>query len=497
MDDDKMQDKCAVFGIYDDHSLDVARTSYFALYGLQHRGQESSGIAVSNGKRFLLRRGMGLVRDVFKTEKNLQKLGKGILAVGHNRYSTTGSSMICNAQPFLLEKDGRQIVIAHNGNLLNSSDLRKKVTEVSLGSTTDTEIVGALLLQSQKQTWEERFDEVLPQLQGAYSFVIATRDLLFGIRDPLGIRPLILGKANGGWVLSSEDCVFPGIGATFVREVEPGEAIIIDKNGPKSFYKQRKAKNLGFCIFEYVYLARPDSTLHNNLVGKVRERCGEILAKEAPIQADMVMPVPDSGMTSAMAYAKASGIPLGEGVIKNRYIGRTFIQPDQRLRQLGIKIKFGPMTDNIKGKRVIVVDDSIVRGNTMKQFIDLLKTYGAKEVHLRITCPPITDPCFYGVDTPNKQDLIASHFETGVPAGDGVKNVVVANIAKELGADSLAYLSLNGLLKAAGAKKTADPQQTDFCTACLTGKYKVPLKGKEGKFQLENPLYPSELIENT
>lgn len=478
--EDKVYDQCGVFGIYD-HGLDVARITYYGLYGLQHRGQESSGIAVSNGKRFKLHRGMGLVHSVFKTETTLKRLGKGLIAVGHNRYSTTGSSHIHNAQPFLLEKDGRQIVIAHNGNLLNSKELKEQIKEIRLHSTTDTEVVGALLMESKKNTWEERFDEVLPKLKGAYSFIIATRDLLFGIRDKFGIRPLIIGKIEDGWVLSSEDCIFPGIGAKFVREVRPGEAVIITKDGPKSFYQQ-KVQDRAFCIFEYVYIARPDSTLNSETVGKVREKCGEILAHEAPVKGDMVMPVPDSGITAAIAYAKESKIPLGEGVIKNRYIGRTFIQPDQRLRELGIKIKFGPMTANLKGKRVIVVDDSIVRGNTMREFVALLRQYGAKEVHLRIACPPMTNPCFYGVDTPTKEELIASRFQNQT-------SVDVEKICKHFGADSLAYISLKGLLKAAGVKdtddKNFDPEKTPFCLACLTGKYKIPLSGKEGKFQLE------------
>lgn len=495
---DKMYDKCAVFGIYDAHSLDVARTTYFALYGLQHRGQESSGIAVSNGKRFKLRRGMGLVRDVFKKEKDIHKLGKGILAIGHNRYSTLGSSHIRNAHPFLLEKDGRQITIAHNGNLVNSGELKRLVIDVTLGSTTDTEIVAALLLQSKKTTWEERFDEVLPKLKGAYSFVIATRDLLFGIRDPFGVRPLMLGKTNNGWVLSSEDCIFPGIGATFIREVEPGEAVIIDKDGPKSFYKQ-PVKKQAFCVFEHVYIARPDSTFGGKNVGKVRDRCGELLFEESPVEADMVMPVPDSGTTAAIAFARKSGIPFLEGVIKNRYIGRTFIEPDQRLRELGVKIKFGPMTANIKGKRVVVVDDSIVRGTTMKEFISMLRAYGAKEVHLRIACPPITDPCFYGVDTPTKKDLIASHYEKE-RTNPNIPNIDIAGLTKLLGADSLAFVSVQGLLKATGVEnidaKDFNPQETKFCTACMTGTYKLPLNGPVDKFQLENPLYPSELIES-
>jgi amidophosphoribosyltransferase len=487
----KLYDKCGVFGIYDPTGdLDVARITYFAEYGLQHRGQESAGIAVSNSKRFTLHRGMGLVRDVFKSEKDLSLLGKGLLAVGHNRYSTTGSVHIKNAHPFLLEKDGRQIVICHNGNLVNSMQLRKKVKNVKLSSTTDSEIVGALLLESGKETWEERFAEIFPQIVGAYSFVIATRDLLFGVRDPFGVRPLMLGKLGDGWVLSSEDCIFPGIGATFLREVKPGEAVIIDKNGPKSFYQQKVGKE-AFCIFEYVYLARPDSVLNGTPVGKARERAGELLVEEAPVEADMVISVPDSGMTAAIAFARKSGIPLGEGVIKNRYIGRTFIQPDPRMRELGVKIKFGPMEANLRGKRVIVVDDSIVRGTTMKEFVALLRSYGAKEVHLRIACPPLTDPCFYGVDMPTKEELIANKFSV-----DPYGKEVVEKVREFLGATSLAYLSLPGLIEAAGGDRKVDPQDTKFCTACLTGKYKVPLNGAAGKFQLENPEYPSELIEN-
>ncbi|RJQ38476.1 amidophosphoribosyltransferase [Candidatus Microgenomates bacterium] len=480
MEKNQIHDKCAVFGIYDPE-LDVARITYYALYGLQHRGQESSGIAVSNGKRFKIRRRMGLVRDVFKKEKDITRLGRGMIAVGHNRYSTTGSSHVINAQPFIIEKDQRQIAIAHNGNIINTRELKAKVKEIKLHSTTDTEIIGALLLESKETTWEKRFDEVLPQVQGAYSFVISTRDLLFGIRDPYGIRPLALGKLNDGWVLSSEDCIFPGIGATFVREIEPGEAVIIDKDGPKSFYRQ-EIKKRAFCIFEYVYFARPDSTFYGHSVGKVREKSGEILAEESPVDADMVMSVPDSGTTAAIAFAKKSNIPLGEGVIKNRYIGRTFIQPDQRLRELGIKLKFGPMRVNLEGKRVIVVDDSIVRGTTMRDFISLLKSYGAKEVHIRIACPPITDPCFYGVDMPTKEELISNQFEKSK------NNVDVNKIKNFLGADSLAYLSLNGLLRAAGTniKEGFKLDDVPYCLACLTGNYKIKVAEKVSKLQFEN-----------
>ncbi|MDP2649760.1 MAG: amidophosphoribosyltransferase [bacterium] len=489
---DKIKDKCAVFGIFDP-GLDVARITYYALYGLQHRGQESSGIAVSNGERFKIRRGMGLVRDVFKTEKDIARLGKGVIAVGHNRYSTTGSSHICNAQPFFIQKDGRQITIAHNGNIVNTEELRNKVKEIKLNSTTDSEIVGAMLLESKEETWEKRFDDVLPKIKGAYSFVIATRDLLFGVRDPLGIRPLVLGKLNEGWVLSSEDCIFSGIGATKIREIEPGEAVIIDKNGAKSFYRQ-KSNDKAFCIFEYVYFARPDSTFKNLSVGKVRGKCGQILAQEAPVKADMVMPIPDSGMTAALAFAKESKIPLGEGVIKNRYIGRTFIQPDQRLRDLGIKLKFGPMVDNLKGKRVIVVDDSLVRGTTLRNFVRLLKDCGAKEVHIRIACPPLTNPCFYGVDFPTKYELIAGKLEE-----ENMKNTV-EKIRKFLGADSLFYLSLNGLLKAAGVNNTGqkgfDHRKTAFCIACMTGNYKVPITGNSNKQKLENKKKLAILISN-
>lgn len=487
---DKLYDKCGVFGIYNP-SLDVARITYYALYGLQHRGQESAGIAVSNGKRFKLHRGMGLVRDVFKTEKHIERLGEGILAVGHNRYSTTGSSRICNAQPFLLEKDGRQIVIAHNGNLVNILELKEKIKEIKLTSTTDTEIVAALLLENDKSTWEERFKTILPFLKGAYSFVFATRDLLFGIRDPFGVRPLILGSLNGGWVLSSEDCIFSGIGAKRIREIKAGEGIVIDKNGPKTFYLQ-KAKNCASCIFEYIYLARPDSTFNKISIGKAREYCGKTLAMKSPANADIVMAIPDSGTAAAIGFARTSGIPFGEGVIQNRYIGRTFIQPDQRMRDLGIRIKFGPMSANLKGKRVIVVDDSIVRGSTLRDFVKLLRTYGAKKVHLRIASPPITYPCFYGVDTPTRKELIASQFSNK-------ESTNVKKICKYLGANSLAYLATEDLLRAVGIKnvtKNFNPQKAPFCIACFTGKYKIPLLGNENKSQLENPLYPSELKKN-
>lgn len=477
--EDKLHDKCGVFGIYN-FNKDVSRITYYALYGLQHRGQESAGIAVSNGKRFKLRKGMGLVRDVFKTEKHIEKLGYGIIAVGHNRYSTTGSSRICNAQPFLLKIDQQQLVISHNGNLVNSLELKEEVKELKLSSTTDTEIVGALLLENEGKTWEEKFNNVLPKLQGAYSFVIATPNLLFGIRDPYGIRPLMLGQLNGGWVFASEDCIFSGIGAKLIREVKVGEGIIIDKNGPRTFYL-KKAKNCASCIFEYVYLARPDSSFNGVSIGKAREYCGKALAMKSPANADMVMAIPDSGTAAAIGFAQTSGIPFGEGVIQNRYIGRTFIQPDQHTRDLGIKIKFGPMKANLKNKRVVVVDDSIVRGSTLRDFVKLLKNYGAKKVHLRIASPPITDPCFYGVDTPTKKELIASQFTK-----NGVTDV--KKICKYLGADSLAYLQIEDLLRSAGiniAKRNHNVQKTPFCTACFTGKYKIPLTGNENKFQLE------------
>lgn len=480
--EDKLHDKCGVFGIYSEKA-DVARITYYALYGIQHRGQESAGIAVSNGKRFLLKRGMGLVRDVFKTEKHIERLGKGIIAVGHNRYSTTGSSVICNAQPFLLKENERQIVIAHNGNLINSISLKKEIKRIKLTSTTDTEIVAAILLESEKNTWEERFDEVLPKLKGAYSFVIATRDLLFGIRDPFGVRPLMLGKIDNGWVLSSEDCIFPGIGAKLIREVRPGEAVIIDKNGPKSFYQQKVTKKAS-CIFEYVYLARPDSTFNKVSIGQSRTKCGELLAHEAPTKADMVMAVPDSGTAAAIGFAKESGIPFGEGVIQNRYIGRTFIQPDKHTRELGIKIKFGPMQSNLKGKRIVVIDDSMVRGTTLRDFVKLLKTYGAKEVHVRIASPAITSPCFYGVDMPTKEELIANYF-------NNKNGVSVKKIQKFLGANSFAYLSLKGLLKATESKYL-DYQKSEFCTACFSGTYKISITDSVGKFNLES----NEKIEN-
>lgn len=471
--EDKFHDQCGVFGIYDaSGKVDVARIAYYALYGLQHRGQESAGIAVSNGKRFKLRRGMGLVRDVFKTERQMQSLGKGRIAVGHNRYSTTGSSHLRNAQPFCLAKNREQMVIAHNGNLINTKELKRKVKSVKLNSTTDTELIAALLLESKKKKWQDKFLEVLPQLVGAYSLVVGTKDLLFGVRDRFGVRPLILGKLNKGWVLASEDCIFPGIGAKFIREVKPGEVVAIGKRGVKTLINHR-LKDGAFCIFEYVYLARPDSTLNSQSVGNVRARSGEILAVESPVKADMVMAIPDSGTTAAIAFAKKSGIPFGEGVIHNRYIGRTFIQPDQRMRELGVKIKFGPMAANLKGKRVVVVDDSIVRGTTMREFIQMLRNYGAREVHIRIASPPIIDPCFYGVDTPQKESLIASHFENG-------ENVNVEKITEFIGANSLAYLSLKGLLKAAGAAN-----DSRFCTACFSGKYKIPLNGELGKYQLE------------
>jgi amidophosphoribosyltransferase len=460
-----LHEACAVVGIYCPGE-DVARLTFFALFALQHRGQESSGIATSNGNDIKIFTNMGLVTQVFN-EETLKNLGGGHIAIGHNRYSTSGSSQKCNAQPLIVAKNTPQaLAVAHNGNIVNALHLYEELSQqgYQFESTTDTEVIANLILSAPDKALVDKIRYAMHRLQGVYSLTLMTKDHLFGVRDPLGLRPLCLGKINGGWVIASETCALDHIGATFIREVEPGEIISISKNGLKS-YKEESAKK-ALCIFEYSYFARPDSTINGRLVYQARRAMGAELAKEHPADADLVVGVPDSSTVAAQGYAQESGIPLADGLVKNRYVGRTFIEPDQRIRDLGVKLKFNAMPQVLEGKRVVMVDDSIVRGTTTPHVIKLLRKAGAKEVHMRICVPPIRYPCFFGVDMATYQQLIAAHHSI-----DEIKDMI--------GADSLGYLSVEGLVKAVGLPRDR------FCLACFTGDYPMPVQIELDKLQLE------------
>jgi amidophosphoribosyltransferase len=460
-----LREACGVFGIYAPDE-DIARLTYFALFALQHRGQESAGIAVSDGKRIQVYARMGLVSQVFD-EESLSQL-TGYIAIGHNRYSTTGSSRICNAQPLLVGSGEGMIAVAHNGNITNSEPLFKELSEkgYTFNTTTDSETISNLILASTEKEWHARIRQAMHRLQGAYSLTIMTKDTLFGVRDPLGVRPLCLGKlGDHNWVLASESCALDHIGAAFVREIEPGEIIAIDKDGVKS-YKEDSNKR-AMCIFEYIYFARPDSVINNRLLYDTRRAMGAGLAEEYPVEADLVIGVPDSATPAGVGYSAQSGIPLGMGLVKNRYMGRTFIEPDQRIRDLGVKLKFNPMRPLLEGKRIVLVDDSIVRGTTTPQVIKLLRKSGAKEVHMRVCAPPIRFPCFMGVDMATQRELIAARKS-------------IPEICEYIGADSLGYLSVAGLIKAVGLPKN------NFCLACFTGDYPMPVQLEMNKLALEN-----------
>lgn len=458
-----MREACAVFGVFAPGEK-VANMTYFALFTLQHRGQESSGIAVSNGNTIEVYKEMGLVAQVFN-EDILQRLN-GHIAVGHNRYSTTGRSTIQNAQPLILKTHLGPVALAHNGNLVNYQALRDRLAALGLSfqTTSDSEIIGKLFSIAKGETLEEKLADAVAPLAGAYSVVLSTKNALIGFRDPLGIRPLCIGRlsknAGEGWVISSESCALQTVGADFVREVEPGEAIIVDANGMRSA-RIAPARRGAACIFEYIYFMRPDSVFGGEQVYGTRFRMGMELARQSPVEADGVMPIPDSSVPAAIGYADESGIPFFEGLIKNRYIARTFIQPEERLRRMGIRLKFHPLREHLDGKRVVVVDDSIVRGHTTKAIVALLKECGAKEVHLRITAPPIRHPCNLGIDMATYEELIAN-------------NKSVEEIRAYLGADSLHYLSIEGLLRAVQNSDAPDGLTKRFCAACLTGNYPVP-----------------------
>ena len=456
---------CGVFGIYGPER-DVARLSYFGLFALQHRGQESAGIAVSDRGRLTVLREMGLVSQVFSEEK-LRGL-RGQVAIGHARYSTTGSTHWTNAQPIVQHGRARTVALGHNGNLTNTGDLRAELVEegVRLHSTSDTEVIAALIARDEGP-FEEAVAAAMARIEGAFSAVVLSEGKLIGFRDPDGIRPLVLGRLDDDWLLASESCAFDLLGAEFEREVAPGELVVIDEDGCRSVQAVPPKGGGALCIFEFIYFARPDSKLRGVELHGARIRMGERLAEEAPVQADLVMPIPDSGTPAAIGFARASGIPFAEGLIKNRYVGRTFIQPDQALREHGIKTKFNPLGE-VAGKRVVVVDDSIVRGSTTRQIVAMLFEAGALEVHVRVSSPPIVSPCFYGIDMADEDELVAASRS-------------VEEVREQIGASTLAYLSLEGLQEA-----TRRPGDT-FCRACLTRSYptQIPDDLKLAKLRFE------------
>jgi len=465
------QDQCGVFGVWAPGE-EVSKLTYFGLYALQHRGQESAGIATSTGENILVYKDMGLVSQVFN-EAALESL-KGHIAVGHTRYSTTGASHWRNAQPTLGRTAYGTVALGHNGNLTNTAELLELLderypnheSELRGGNTTDTAVLTALLTGNPDSSLEQTAIELLPKVKGAYCLVFMDESTLYAARDPQGVRPLVLGRLERGWVVASESAALDIVGASYVREVEPGELIAIDENGLRSS-KFAEEKRAG-CVFEYVYLARPDTAISGRVVYEARVEMGRTLAKEHPVEADLVMPTPESGTPAAIGYSEQSGIPFGHGLVKNAYVGRTFIEPSQTIRQLGIRLKLNPLKAVIAGKRLIVVDDSIVRGNTQRALVKMLKEAGAAEVHVRISSPPITWPCFYGIDFASRAELLAS-------------GLAMEDIRQSIGADSLGYLSKDGMVEA-----TNQPEEK-LCTACFTGKYPIELPAADrlGKNLLE------------
>jgi amidophosphoribosyltransferase len=461
-----LHESCGVFGVFSPDE-NVARLTFFALFALQHRGQESAGIATSDGKRIQIYADMGLVSQVFD-ENSLSQL-TGHIAIGHNRYSTTGSSRRVNAQPLLVGTGEDSLAIAHNGNIVNSGHLSRELTEQghTFLTSTDTEIIGHLIISSPAKDMVDKIRYAMHRLQGAFCLTILTKDAFYAVRDPWGVRPLCLGKLNDGWVVASESCALDHIGATLVREVEPGEIIRISQNGLESF--REPAARHALCVFEFIYFARPDSIINGKLLYPARQAMGANLSLEYPVDADFVTGVPDSATSAGMGYAQQANKPFVEALMKNRYVGRTFIAPDQRIRDLGVKLKFNPLPQVLEGKRVVVVDDSIVRGTTTPKVVNILRRAGAKEVHMRICAPPICYPCFFGVDMATRRELIAAHK-------------TVPQICEFIGADSLGYLSLDGLFKSIGLPRKM------FCDACFTGDYPIAVQLEMDKLALENAL---------
>lgn len=462
--DESVKHYCGLFGIYGHR--DAARLTYLGLYSLQHRGEEAAGLVTYDGKMMHVRKEMGLVSEVFD-EQTLRRL-PGRMAIGHTRYSTTGSSTLKNSQPLVVTYAKGSIAVAHNGNLVNAVELRRKLeTDGSIFQTTvDSEIMLHMLARSTHEQFEDDLVDCLRKLQGAFTLLFMTERALIGIRDPNGFRPLVLGRLNKTFVLASETCALDIIGAKLVREVEPGEVLIIESNGLRSLYPFKdEPRQLSQCLFEHVYFSRPDSVVFGQGVQDVRLKLGRQLAREHPVEADLVMPIPDSGNFAALGYSLESGIPFTLAIIRNHYVGRTFIQPSQEIRDLKIRVKFNPIKEIIKGQRLVIVDDSIIRGNTTRARIKSLREAGAKEIHMRVSCPPTKFSCFYGIDFPTTKELIANTRS-------------LEEIAKFIGVESLGYLSLDGTLKAVDRSE-------NYCTACWSGSYPIPFGGEGDKFALE------------
>lgn len=467
-DDDHLREECAVFGIFG--HPDAAAHAALGLHALQHRGQEAAGIVSFDGRQFNAHRGLGLVSDIFANGNVIERL-KGNAAVGHTRYSTTGEPMLRNVQPLFAEFEFGGLAIAHNGNLTNARVLRQEMIRRGsiFQSTTDTEIFNHLIAKGSGGMLD-RIISALRQVEGAYSLISLTKDGLVGVRDPLGVRPLQLGKLDGAWILASESCAFDIIGATWERDILPGELVMIDEQGVHSkrlFLPSRPR----FCIFEYIYFARPDSRVDGKSVYDARKAIGAELARESPVDADVVIPVPDSGVPAALGYAQESGIPFELGIIRNHYVGRTFIEPSDEIRHLGVKLKHNANAAQIAGKRVVLVDDSIVRGTTSKKIVEMVRNAGAAEVHMRVSSPPTTHCCFYGVDTPEREKLLAAQMD-------------VAGIRDAIGADSLSYISLEGLYRAVG-EEGRNPGSPQYCDACFSGDYPIALTDRDNRDDTE------------
>src|SRR5438067_30483 len=457
---DKFKDECGVFGIFG--HPEAANMTYLGLYALQHRGQESAGIAASDGEQVRVSRAMGYVADTFDSAALAHLPGR--VAIGHVRYSTAGESHLSNAQPILIDCAHGQIALCHNGNLVNARELRDELVQQGsiLQSSSDTEVILHLYARSKARNAEDAIVESVSQVQGAFSLVMLTKDRLVAVRDPHGFRPLAIGRLNGAIVVASETCAMDLIGATYERDVEPGEVLVVSADGVKSL-KPFPPARLSHCVFEHVYFARPDSYVFGKSVNEVRTDLGRILAREQPVDADVVVPVPDSGVCAAMGYAEESGVPVRMGLIRNHYVGRTFIQPQAAIRHFGVKVKLNPVRSILDGRRVILVEDSIVRGTTSRKIVKMVRAAGAKEVHVRISCPPTISPCFYGVDTPRRSELIAATH-------------TIPEIREFLEADSVAYLSLEGLLS------TVAPDRASYCTSCYTGRYPVEFPRDEASY---------------
>ncbi|BEP28416.1 amidophosphoribosyltransferase [Helicovermis profundi] len=464
--DDKLKEECGVVGIYDPQKNDkISTLTYFGLIALQHRGQESAGIAVYDEGNVKYYKEMGLVQEIFNA-KNLELL-KGNISIGHVRYSTTGESYVTNAQPLVVRYRGGSIALAHNGNLINAGKIRNELEDNGsiFQTSIDSEVIANLIARNYKRGFEESIINAVTEIEGAFALTIICEDKLVGVRDPYGLRPLSLAKLGDGYVLASETSAFDVMGAKYIRDIRAGEMVIIDEDGVKS-YMYSSEKKQALCCFEYVYFARPDSVMDGKNVYSTRQNAGKILAKEHPVEADMVIAVPDSGIAAAIGYAEESGIPYGVGLIKNKYLGRSFIQPDQKSRELAVKLKLNVLSDSIKGKRLVLIDDSIVRGTTSGRIVSMLKEAGAKEVHVRVSSPPVKFSCYFGIDTPSRKQLVGA-----IKTIDEIRDMI--------GADSLGYISIDGLVESIG--KNAD----SLCTACFKGNYpmEVPKLGNKYVFE--------------